>query len=344
MKIAVVNDSAVDISQLLTSVTWSGDRTQAARKLEFEFVQDERDSNIPIVDIDSGYTIFGADDDGEIVFTGNVYKMERDRAKSSVKVTAYDQLFILNKSKSTRKYTDALPEDIAREICEEMGVAAGNIASTGEKVSFIANNKTGYQIIMSAYTEAHKKNEKLYQCLMNNDVLDVIEKGTLIEGYSLDSASNMTESIYRESIEDIVNRVVITDDTGNITTHIDDKESIGKYPRIQAVFKEDKEKDTQTEARDLFKKPEREGSVTVLGNYKLISGYSVVIKDTLFTGQFWIKADTHTFKDGIHMTKLTLEFENIMSEEKAEYEKPQNDNKKSNKSGRIRKEDSTEKK
>ena len=126
MKIAVVNDSAVDISQLLTSVTWSGDRTQAARKLEFSFLQDERDSNIPTVDIDSGYTIFGADDDGEIVFTGNVYKMERDRAKSAVKVTAYDQLFILNKSKSTRKYTDALPEDIAREICEEMGVAAGD--------------------------------------------------------------------------------------------------------------------------------------------------------------------------------------------------------------------------
>ena len=321
MKIAVSNgNSATDISQLLTSVTWSGDRTQAARKLEFSFVQDDRDENIPVVEIDSGYIIFGADEDNNIVFTGNVYQLEKDRAKSTVKVVSYDQLFILNKSKTTRKYTDALPEDVAREICNEMGITAGNIAETGEKVSFIANNKTGYQIIMSAYTEAKKKNEKLYQCLMNGDRLDVVEKGTLIEGFSLDSENNMTDSIYRESIENIINRVIITDDTGNNVTYVDD-ESIGKYPRIQTVYKEDKTQDTQREAKDLFKKPDREGSLTVLGNYNLISGYSVVVKDSLFEGQFYIKSDVHTFKDGIHMTKLTLEFENLMSEEKAEKEK-----------------------
>ena len=346
MKIAIVNKSAVDISQLLTACTWSGDKTQAARKLEFEFVQDDRDSRIPVVDIDNGYVVFGADDDGNIVFTGNVYNLKKDRAKSSVHVIAYDQLFVLNKSKTTKKFTDALPEDIAKEMCGEMGIAAGNIVATGEKVSFIANNKTGRQIIMGAYTEAHKKNEKQYQCIMNGDRLDVIEKGTLIEGYVLDSVSNMTDSIYSESIENIVNRVVVTDDTGNTVTYVDDEESIGKYPRIQAVYKEDKEKDTQTEAKDLFKEPEREGNVTVFGNYKLISGYSVVVKDTLFTGQFWIKADVHTFKDGIHETKLTLEFENIMNEEEVEHEKPQAKTSKTNKSGRTRKSDesNTEKK
>ena len=174
---------------------------------------------------------------------------------------------------------------------------------------------------------------------MNGDSLDVIEKGTRIEDYSLDSVSNLTDSIYRESIEDIVNRVIVTDDTGNTVTYVDDGESIGKYPRIQAVFKEDKEKDAQYEVKSLFKPPEREGSVTVFGNYKLISGYSVIIKDTLFTGQFWIKSDTHTFKDGIHETKLLLEFENIMAEEEAEYEKPQTKTSTTNKSGRTRKSD-----
>lgn len=346
MKIAISNgNNATDISQLLTSCTWSGDKTQAARKLEFQFVQDDRDSRIPVVDIDSGYIILGADDDGDLVFIGNVYQIEKDRAKSSIKAVAYDQLFVLNKSKTTRKYKDALPEDIAAEICGEMGIKTGDIVATGEKVSFIANNKTGYQIIMGAYTEAHKKNEKQYQCIMNGDELDVIEKGTLIEDYSLDSVSNMTDSIYRESIENIVNRVVVTDDTGNIITYVDDG-SVGKYPCIQAVYREDKEKDTLSEVKDLFKEPEREGSITVFGNYKLVSGYSVVVKDTLFTGQFWIKADVHTFKDGIHETKLTLEFENIMDEEEVEHEKPQAKTSKANKSGRTRKSDesSTEKK
>lgn len=339
MKVAISNQ---DVSQLLTECTWSGDKTQAARKLEFTIVQDDRDELVPVVNVDSGYTVYGGDDDGNLIFVGNIYKLEKDRAKSTVKVTAFDHLFVLNKSKTTKKYKDALPEDIAVEVCNEMGVKVGNIAKTGEQVSFIANSKTGYQIIMGAYTEAHKKNEKQYQCLMNGDSLNVIEKGTLIEGFSLDSASNMMDSIYRESIENIINRVMVVDDTGNGTEFIDDEESIGKYSMFQTVYKEDKEKDTQTEAKDLFKKPEREGSVTVFGDYKVISGYSVVIKDTLFTGQFWVKSDTHTFKDGIHEMKLLLEFENLMAEEKVEQEKPEKKTSTPNKSGRTRKSDENE--
>ena len=317
MKVAI---STQDISHLLTSCTWSGDRTQAARKLDVTFVQDDRDPLIPIVDIDNGMTVYGGDDSGDVVFVGNIYQYERDRKKSTVKFTAFDNLYILNKSKTTRKFTDALPEEIAAQICAEMGILTGDIVSTGEKVSFIANDKTGYQIIMAAYTEASKKNNKKYQCLMNRNRLDVIEKGTLLD-FELDSAKNMTESIYKESIENLVNRVMVVDEAGNGGEIISDDESIGKYSMIQVIYRQNKEKDTATEAKALFKKPEREGNITALGDYSVIAGYSVTIRDTFFKGQFWVKSDVHTFNDGIHEMKLTLEFENIMSEEKAEQEK-----------------------
>ena len=145
MKIAIMNDDPVDISNLIKSVRWTGDKTQAARKLEFTFVCDDRDENIPNVEVASGNVIYGADDDGELVFIGKVYNIERDRKQSEVTIIAYDNAFVINKSKTTRKYTDALPEDITAEICAEMGIATGDIAKTGEKVTFVANNKTGYQ-------------------------------------------------------------------------------------------------------------------------------------------------------------------------------------------------------
>ena len=314
MKVAI---NTQDISQLLTSVTWSGDKSQAARKLQFEFIQDDRDSNIPIVDVDNGYRVYGADDEGEVVFVGTIYQLERDRKKSTVECTAYDDLFAANKSKTTRKYTDALPEDIAAEICAEMGIEAGDIATTGENVSFIANNKTGYQIIKTAYDEAHKKNNKQYQCIMRQNVLDVIEKGTLIDELRISSEQNMTESVYSENIEDVVNKVAITDDSGNVVEVIDDEQSQGKYPKVQAIYKQDKSKDVATEAKDLMKKPKREGHLTVIpGDYRLVAGYSVIISDANFDGQFWIKSDVHSFKNGVHETKLTLDFENLTDEVK----------------------------
>ena len=109
MKIAVMTENPVDISNLIKSVRWSGDKTQCARKLEFTFVCDDRDENIPNVEVASGNVIYGADDDGELVFIGKVYQIERDRKQSEVTIIAYDNAFVINKSKTTRKFSDALP-------------------------------------------------------------------------------------------------------------------------------------------------------------------------------------------------------------------------------------------
>ena len=120
MQIAIIAGSVTNITNLLTSCSWSGDRTQAARKLEFSFVQDDRDPNIPVISVDVGYTVVGGDDEGNVVFRGNIYKLERNRDQSSVKITAYDNLFVLNRSKTTQKFSNAYPEDIARSICSRL--------------------------------------------------------------------------------------------------------------------------------------------------------------------------------------------------------------------------------
>ena len=164
---------------------------------------------------------------------------------------------------------------------------------------------------------------------MNGDKLDVIEKGELIkdketgENYIADSAVNMTDSVYKESIEKLINQILVVDDKGNTVSIQKDEDSIKKYSMFQDVYKTDPNKDTQTEIKDILEKNkiDRGGYITVLGDYRVKSSYSIVVKDSLFKGQFWIKSDTHTFIDGKHEMKLELEFENIMNEEKAEKEK-----------------------
>lgn len=362
MRIKIGN---IDITGLLIRCTWSGSRLNVARTLDFTFIQDDRDPNIPVVDVDTGYTCYGYQEEDttqdqttadaiaiqmattskedeekkkEPVFVGNIYKIEKDRSKGTVKVIAHDHLYVLAHSKTTRRFTSVTPEDITKQICAEMGVLPGEIAETKTPVSFIANRKTGYQIIMGAYNEASKilqqtagkdengkdKEGPKYQPIMNGAKLDVIVKGSLIEGFIADSYVNMMNSVYSESIENIVNQIMIVDSEGNQKDFIRDDDDIKKYSMFQDVYKEDKNKDTQTEAKHLLKKPEREGTITVLGDYRVKSSYSITIKDSLqnkLSAQFWVKSDTHTFHDGKHEMKLVLEFENIMNEEKVEKEK-----------------------
>ena len=51
-----------DISTLVKKITWSGSRMQVARKLVFDYVQDDRDTLIPVLEINNGETIFGYDE------------------------------------------------------------------------------------------------------------------------------------------------------------------------------------------------------------------------------------------------------------------------------------------
>ena len=321
----VIKHKGKDITQLVRKVTWSGSRTAVARKLVFTYVQDARDPNLPNYAIDNGETVYGYDEDGNEVFVGNVYDIEKDVKSSRVTVTAFDHLFVLTRSKTTKKFVNMTPEDIAGAICKELGVLPGTFEQTGTPVSFIAVRKTGYQIIMMAYTEAAKKlndgkeekDKVKYHPVMDGAKLNIIKKGTLIEKYEANGLSNLLNSRYKESIEHLVNQILITDEEGNQSSIQRDDESVKKYSMFQDVYKTDPNKDTQTEVKALLTKPERSATIDCLGDYRIRAPYSILVKEILLKpGQFWIKSDVHTFEGGTHMMKIELEFENIANEEK----------------------------
>ncbi len=315
----ILKHGGTDISNLVTRITWSGNRLQVARKLEFTYIFEPRDANIPVHIVNLGETVQGFTSvvDTVPVFQGNVYNIERNTQSSTITVTAYDNLFILSKSKTTKKYTDMTAEDITRSVCAEMGIKVGNLAVTGpgQKMTFIAQEKTGYQIIMMAYTQASKKTGKKYHPVMNVDSLDVIEKGTLLD-FTASQYVNEENSTYKESIENMVNRVMITDEQGNFIGYQGNEDWMKKYSMIQSVYKKSPNRNTDEEVKAMLKGVERSGTIELLGDYAVKSSYSIKIDDliTNLTGQFYVKSDSHEFENGIHTMRLEIEFENMMNE------------------------------
>lgn len=318
----VIKHKDNNISQLVGQINWSGSRLQVARRLRFDYKQDVRDPNLPNYIINNGETVYGYTEAGRLVFLGNVYKVEKDTDSSTVTVLAYDHLWVLTRSKTTKKYKNANPADIAKGICGELGVKVGSILDPGVNVSFIATAKTGYQIIMAAYTEASKKTGKKYHPIMDGDSLAIVERGTMIAEFEANDKLNVSSSRYSESIEQIVNQVLVTDEQGNSVTVEKDSDSISKYSMFQEVYKNSKNDNNAENIKKLLEKakPDRSGSLQVLGDYRAVSPYSIKVTDSLFTGKFWIKSDTHTFQDGVHTMRLEIEFEELMNEETAEQE------------------------
>ncbi|WP_163854642.1 XkdQ/YqbQ family protein [Paenibacillus elgii] len=89
-------------------------------------------------------------------------------------------------------------------------------------------------------------------------------------------------------------------------------------------------KDARAEAEKLLQDVNRVADVELVGNvdmYDLIAGNAVqqVESFTGLTGLFYIDSDSHTFENGQHTIRLSLNFKNIMDEHEGEEEKKEKD-------------------
>lgn len=309
-----------DISELIEKITWSGDTKQIARKINFTIVKNSRDSTIPKVEISEGDEVLMQDDKGKNIFGGIIFDIDKSASTNTVSYLAYDLMFYVYNSDISKVF-DGTPESITREICADFRIDCGNIAETGVHVYMPCLGKKGYEAIMMAYTAAARQNGKKYMPLMQDiNKVSVIEKGTQC-GVIMSGDYNLTEASYKSSIQNLVNKVLITDEKGNVIRAVEDIDSQNKYGVVQRVYKQEEGKNADTEARNLFKGAEQSASVSGVPNdFRAVSGYSLIVQeaDTGLYGAFYIESDTHTFSNGKAEMQLTLSFENVMDEKEIE--------------------------
>lgn len=314
-----------DISKLADKITWGGDVKQVARQLGFSIPRMESDKLLPKVSISEGDPVT-LSVDGKSLFYGIVMDVERNVSSHTVSYTALDLLWYVNQSDVNHVYSDT-PERITASICAELGVPLGSAAKTGISVYMPCLGKKAYEAIMAAYTAASRRNGNKYIPLMQRDRLQVIVKGTYC-GVVLDGSYNLTDASYKTSMQQLVNRVIVTNKDGKTVNTLQDAASRRKYGTVQRVYKQQDDVDNAAEARALLQGLERSGSVTSIGDVRAVSGYSIAVQEPVsgLYGRFYIDSDTHTWEVGNYTMQLTLAFENLMDEH--EIEKPEKDKKK----------------
>lgn len=321
MKVILINSSGTkDITQLVTSIVWSGDYRQAARKLEVNIAASPTDYYLPKANIALGNMLKLLTDDGIELFRGYVFYKEKSISNNEMRITAYDGLIYLLKSKGTYNFKKMTAEAITKKVANDFGIPVGTLASTGIVQSFIADNQTIYDIIMQAYTNASKQNGKKYMPIMQQGKLNVIEKGKTVASYVLSPDANIQDATYSESIENMVNRVKIYDENKNLIGTVENTDWIKLYGVLQDVYTKEKGRDAQTVAKNMLKGVEQTASLSgVLGNTDCITGNAVQVKEpyTGLVGLFYIDTDTHTWQDGQYTMDLGLSFQNVMDEKEA---------------------------
>ncbi|VIG58380.1 phage cell wall hydrolase [Clostridioides difficile] len=248
-----------------------------------------------------------------------IINRSKDSSNNSISFVSKDMGFLLTQSEVSYNFKDKLVEDIAKQVFNDNKLAVGNIPKTGVKHTKMYIGTTGYDTIMSAYTEASKTTKKKYMIEANLDKFNVIEKGIVTLNVMFEERSNLINTSFSESMENVKNKVLVVDQYGNkISEKVDDKifKDVGVI--MQKVIQQQENQTTDIDSE--FKGIEQTCNLKGYGDVSCITGRGVKVKDsyTGLVGLFYIDTDKHNWdSSGNYEIDLDLNFQNIMDEKTA---------------------------
>jgi hypothetical protein len=294
-----------DITPLCENVKLSGSLEQVARKLEFNLIVSPTDKNIPIVNLNLGNQISLYGNNGKRLFFGFIWKRNKAYQSVKMKVMAYEGSIYLLKSFDAYNFKNISPHKIAQQVIGDAGLSAGYLEKVNSNLSYIVYDKSLYEIIIDAYKRATKDTGKEYKMLMSGADIEIREVGKELAEFNLIN-SKLSNSVFEESLEGIVNRIKIIDEKGNEISSVDDG-TTSQYGVLQRVLQDS---DTaQSNAKNLLEPVKRSADIELLNKESLKTGYAVKVKDsyTGIEGKFKIIDDSHEWKNDLHRVKLKLE-------------------------------------
>ena len=290
------------------SIEWSGSIKTSARILEVSYLKDKA-----LFELGEKVEFIV---DNAILFVGKIFTISQDTENETYTMKAYDNAIMLNKNSFIENYYNQTPSQIAKNILGQLGIASGQFPLDKTQCTFPAIDKTGYDIILTAYKLQNAKDGVVYSIISENEKISVVEQGIFIPGIALSSSKNIRQANYSKTIENMVNKVIIYESTKPIATkeNVEDKLKYGIFQKVQ---EQDANNEVYLQINRLLKGVEENSDLTVDGNIYLMSGYSVAVKVKEFSrlnAAFLIASDRHIWSNGDYVTYISLAFENVVND------------------------------
>lgn len=318
MKINLIKDTGViyDISGACARIIWKGSASEASRSVDFDYINAPYDKTVNLPSVATGdYISLEDSKEGEIFF-GQIFGVEKSSQTGTITFTAYDMMKHLLESTGQYNFKNLTAEAIASQVCADIQVPIRHLHPTGVNIaSMICDKMKMYDIVMAAYTKAHKITGDKYFAMIYKRGLGVYKTEWAVKGFILSESTNIYASSISESMGDIKNKVLIFDDKGKQIGEVKDDGSIKKFGIFQEIYSKEEGIDATTGAKNLLKvKPTQAIKISAIGDINCLSCYFVEVKDTAtgLSGKYWIASDSHTFENGTHKMELELRFDSLM--------------------------------
>ncbi|WP_195985384.1 hypothetical protein [Clostridium sp. D33t1_170424_F3] len=312
--IVVKGDTSHDMSELVSSVKWSGRKGSAARSLSVTFIDDDGYGHTRTgLDVEQGHQcIFYWN--GVELFRGLFMQQEQSRAKTMT-ATAYDNGIYLANNKDTFNYTSATASAIFADCCKRFGIPYGAVADTSYQIPELTKPRTtAWDTICDALSLTYKAAGIRYYPLCVGDEMRLLERRENILQWVIETGVNLEEYRLTKSIEKVKTRIKLLSKEGEVLAQAVDSALEKKVGVFQDVETADEEMNT-AQLNELVKttleennKPERALTVNALGLTDVVTGVGVfiIIKELGISKTYYVEEDAHSFQGEYHSMNLKL--------------------------------------
>ena len=326
MKINLIKDTGIiyNITNAVSRIVWKGSASEAARSVDFDYINAPYDNTVNLPGIATGDYISLEDvKEGEIFF-GQIFGIEKSSQTGTISFTAYDMMKHLLESTGQYNFKNLTAEAIVAQVCADIQVPIRHLHPTGVNISsMICDKMKMYDIVMAAYTRAHRITGDKYFAMIYKRGLGVYKTEWAVKGFTLSENSNIFASSISETMDEIKNKILIFDDKGKQIGEVKDDESLKKFGAFQEIYSKEDGVDPTTGANNLLKiTPSQSIKISAIGDINCLSCYFVEVKDTTtgLSGKYWISSDTHTFENDTYKMELELKFDSLMDTKSAKDE------------------------
>ena len=204
-----------DITNACAEFSWSGSASEAARGFEFAYLNAPYDDTMKLPAVETGDFVSLTDERVGEVFYGQISGIERSSQTGIVTFSAMDMMKNLLESTDQKKFKNTTAEAIAAEVCADAQIPVRYLYPTEINIkSMICDEMSLYDIIMAAYTKAHKISGDKYFAMIYKRGLGIYKSEWIVSKFVLSDQENIFSSDIQETMEETKNRIRILDSKG----------------------------------------------------------------------------------------------------------------------------------
>lgn len=280
--------NGVEILTVLDDMTWEGAKDIVTRSLSFSFLYNPQVEDMPRYNCKVGDKVEWIEND-KTLFLGYIESTQYNTDDDSISITCHDYASRLARSKFVGRMRGTLNE-LANNICGSFNIKNGINVDNSHVHNIVSDGDlTYYEVLKTACDTMFER----YTLYMDGDTLklannDVVAKFTI--------GQNIRSSNFSQSISDMVTKVIVIDNDGNILDAVEDKENLQKFGLFQETYNYNKDvTNNLAEAKKLLKGVENEATIVVNNNNECISGRLIKVNEPInnFIGTFEIQTDSH---------------------------------------------------